>query len=223
MAIKLLIFDLDGTLVDSAPDIVDTTQFLMRARGQTPLPEATIVRAIGEGLKKLVYDLFPEAHGNPAELEKLEADFFQAYEAHLLKKTTVYPGVQEFLKKWPGKIAVVTNKYEKLAVRTLEGLGLLQHPMKHPWVCVFGAETFPKKKPDPLPLIEAMKLAGCTPEETVMIGDGLPDVQAAQAAGIRSIACTYGYCHPDKLRAHGAEVFLSSFSELESVLAKLEA
>ena len=142
MAIRFLIFDLDGTLVDSAPDIVDTTNFLMRARGRSPLPEATIVAAIGEGLKKLVHDLFPETHGNPEEQARLEADFFQAYEDHLLKKTTVYPGVQEFLKKWPGKIAVVTNKYEKMAVQTLEGLGL----MTHPWVCVFGAETFPNDK-----------------------------------------------------------------------------
>ncbi len=219
MAIRFLIFDLDGTLVDSAPDIVDTTNFLMRARGRSPLPEETIVAAIGEGLKKLVHELFPETHGNPEEQARLEADFFQAYEDHLLKKTTVYPGVQEFLKKWPGKIAVVTNKYEKMAVQTLEGLGL----MTHPWVCVFGAETFPKKKPDPLPLIEAMKLADCKPEETLMIGDGLPDLYAARAAGVRSIACTYGYCKPELLKEHGATVFANTFTQLEEVVSQLDS
>lgn len=217
MAIKLLIFDLDGTLVDSAPDIVDTTHFVMRARGLQPLPAEKIISAIGEGLKKLVFDLFPETHNDPIEFAKLEADFFQAYEAHLLKKTTVYPGVQEFLKSWPGKIAVVTNKYEKLAVRTLEELGLGSHP----WVCVFGAETFPKKKPDPLPLIEAIKRAGCTPDETVMIGDGLPDLYAARAAGIQAIACTYGYCKAELLKSHGATVFAQSIEELPGILQRL--
>lgn len=213
--IKLLIFDLDGTLVDSAQDIVDTTNFVMSARGRQPLPRETVVAAIGEGLKKLVFDLFPETHSDPVKLDELEAEFFAAYEAHLLKHSVLYPGVTEFLDGWNGQIAIVTNKYEKLALRTVAGLGL----DRFPWVKIFGAESLPERKPHPLPLQEVMRAAGRQPHEALMIGDGVPDMVSARRAGIHSIACEFGYCSKATLQAENPSLFVGSFAELPSVIA----
>jgi phosphoglycolate phosphatase len=217
--IKLLIFDLDGTLIDSAPDIITATNILLTRRGVATQPDSVIIGAIGEGLKQFVFNLFPEVSGNQIELAKLERDFFELYEQHLLIKTKVYPGAIEFLENWRGLLAIVTNKNYVFAEQVVAGLPL----HRFPWVRVFGADSLARRKPDPLPLIEAMKAAGVTPEETIMIGDGLPDMRAARAAGVRSIAIGFGYTNPQLLMNEGAAVLLNSFSELASVLENLPA
>ena len=91
--IKLVIFDLDGTLIDSAPDIVATTNQLLISRGRPTLPEKTIVQAIGEGLKPLITSCFPEAQNNPTELDAIDRDFYAAYRQNLVVKTTVFPEI----------------------------------------------------------------------------------------------------------------------------------
>ena len=217
--IKLLIFDLDGTLIDSAPDIITATNILLTRRGVPTQPDSVIVGAIGEGLKQFVFNLFPEVAGNQIELAKLEHDFFELYEQHLLIKTKVYPGAIEFLENWRGQLAIVTNKNFVFAEQIVAGLPL----HRFPWVRVFGADSLARRKPDPLPLLEVMKAAGVTPEEAVMIGDGLPDMRAARAAGVHAIAIGFGYTKPELLMREGAAVLLNSFNELASVLEKLPA
>ena len=217
--IKLLIFDLDGTLIDSAPDIITATNILLTRRGRAPQPDAVIVAAIGEGLKQFVFNLFPEVTGDQIELANLERDFFELYEQHLLIKTKVYPGVIEFLEKWNGQLAIVTNKNFVFAKQVVAGLPL----HRFNWVRIFGADSLARRKPDPLPLLEAMKAAGVTPVETVMIGDGLPDMRAARAATVRAIAIGFGYTKPELLMKEGAEILLNSFSELAGKLESLSA
>lgn len=214
--IKLLIFDLDGTLIHSAPDIITTTNQLMKSRGKPLLSDETITAAIGEGLKQTVFSLFPETHSDPVALRELEKEFFTYYEANLLKTTTPFPGVESFLDQCRLKIAIVTNKHERLALKTIEGLGL----SRYPWIKVFGADSLPNRKPDPLPLIEVMRAAGVDRTETLMIGDGIPDMIAARRAGIHALAIEFGYTKLDILNAQGASLTIPSFDRLNEVIAR---
>ena len=139
--IKLVIFDLDGTLIDSAPDIVETTNKVLLQRGRPALPEAQIVAAIGEGLKQLLYSCFPDLIGQESdqesEIAKLDREFYKIYRKNLINKTTVFSGVREFLSTTNSKVAIVTNKYEDLALESLSKLKLDSYP----WVKVFGADS----------------------------------------------------------------------------------
>lgn len=219
----LVIFDLDGTLIHSAPDIVATTNELMRRRQRALLDEAIIIDAIGEGLMQLVYDCFPDARGNQQELDAIAQDFAAVYEENMLVKTTIFPGILEFLEAAiagdsvsPRKIAIVTNKRMKWTERTLKGLKLDHYP----WVRVFGADSLAERKPHPMPLLEAMKAADVKPENTVMVGDGLPDMRAATRAGVHAIGCGYGYCTAEKLIGAGASLMIGSPHELPDALEK---
>ncbi len=217
--LKLLIFDLDGTLMDSAPDIINTVNGLMKDRGRSPLPDSQIVAAIGEGLKSTIFKLFPDCHGNAEAMESLENDFIEHYEANLTKLTQPYPGLIQFLEGHSPQIniAIVTNKYARLA-KHLISKGPLA---KFPWVVIFGADSLAARKPDPLPLLEVMKIAGARPHETVMIGDGTPDMRAGIAAGVKVIACEFGYTAIETLRAAGATTSLQNYGALPEVLREL--
>jgi 2-phosphoglycolate phosphatase len=215
---RLLIFDLDGTLIDSAADIVTTVNTLMDQRGRPQLPTEEIVASIGEGLRALVYNLFPESHVDAKFQAQLEAEFQEVYGKNLLLQTRVFAGVTEFLRKWPHTIAIVTNKNEVFAhqlAHNLDGLKQFQ------WLRVFGADSLPERKPHPLPLQEVMRIAGVTCAETVMIGDGTPDMRAAEAAGVHSVAIEFGYTAIDKLRAAGASASLASYADLPRILQSL--
>lgn len=213
--IRLLIFDLDGTLIDSAPDIVSAVHSLTRSRGLPDLPDAQVRTAIGEGLRALIHSVFPVAKTDPEYSLELEADFERHYEAHLLEKTRVFPGVESFLNVWPGAISIVTNKQERFARASLAGVGLDTFD----WIRIFGADSLPEKKPSPLPLLETMRAAGVPPEQTLMIGDGIPDIVAARNAGVRSIAVEFGYADVAKLVALGASATVSGFDKLLPLIA----
>lgn len=215
--IKLLIFDLDGTLVDSAPSIIAAVNSFVTSNGRSKIDEDTIKNAIGSGLRSLVFSLIPETANSPKLLETLEADFLKHYRQHLFHNLTVWPGVEDFLSTVHEKIAVVTNKHEQLARETLAHLKL----DRFPWITVIGGDTLPEKKPHPLPLLESLSLAGVHAHEAVMIGDGEPDVMAAKASGIEPIALTFGYGDPKTLQRLGARHFVSSFADLRSTINSL--
>lgn len=215
--IKLVIFDLDGTLIDSAPDIVETTNKVLAQRGRPQLPEAKIVAAIGEGLKQLLFSCFPDLAGQENEIAKLDREFYTIYRKNLVAKTTVFSGVHEFLSTTNSKVAIVTNKYEELALESLSRLQLNNYP----WVKVFGSDSLAQRKPHPLPLLEVMRAAETRPENTAMVGDGLPDMGAARAAGVHALACEYGYCAAEKLVEAGASGLLKSPWHLAEALEAL--
>lgn len=209
--IDLVIFDLDGTLIHSAPDIVATTNELMRRKNRPALPEATIVDAIGEGLMQLVHDCFPDARGDEKILAEIAEEFGSVYEENLLKQTVIFDGIEKFIEENSNlKIAIVTNKRMKWTSITLAGLKL----DRHPWVKVFGADSLRERKPHPLPLLEVMKAAAVKREHTVMVGDGLPDMKAAVRAGVHAVGCAYGYCSAEKLFAAGASIVIQSPHDL---------
>lgn len=212
MKIELLIFDLDGTLIDSAPDIADSANTLLLENGRAAVPHERVVAGIGHGVRNLVETIYPEPLA-PDNLDRLARRFSQIYEERLLERTKPMPGVIEFLDDCRYKIAIVTNKPYAQTMKIVAGLRL----DRFPWVCIFGGDSFPKRKPDPFPLLEAMRVAGVTPEATLMIGDGIPDLQAARAARIRSIALANGYTPREALIREQPSMLLNSISDIRLV------
>ncbi len=213
----LLAFDLDGTLIDSALDIASAVNKTLRRHGKSSVPYDTVVAHIGEGLRKLLADFFTEYAENIEMLNKIELEFLATYEEEMLKETKLYPGVLNFLNNWQGPIGIITNKRIGPTKILLRHLGLKDFP----WIEIFGADSLAEKKPSPLPLYTMMKLAGRTPEHTLMIGDGIPDMMSAQNAGVRSVAIDFGYTHPGILQTFKPAALLTHYSELHKVIQTL--
>lgn len=187
MAIRLLIFDLDGTLIDSAQDI---TMALNHAMGPDVEPVTTeqTKAMIGEGAMKLLAKLL-EQRRVTTDRPVLMKNFLDYYSSHLDIYTEPYPEVKETLEKLGSyKKAVVSNKLHKLSVKTLEAFGLLRH-----FDFVAGGDTSPERKPSPRAILPVLDRFEVKPEETILIGDSIYDVEAGRAAGVKTVAVTYGY------------------------------
>lgn len=213
----LLVFDLDGTLIDSAPDIVVAVNRTLRNHGKNILDDATVIAHIGEGLKKLLADLFLGENLSPAEVINLEMEFLRIYEEEMFTRTRIFPGVESFLSSYEGPVAIITNKNELPAKAILKHLGL----NRFPWVNVFGADTLEERKPSPLPLNTMMGLAGHDRTNTLMIGDGIPDMVSAQRAGVSALAIEFGYTAPELLKKYEPRAFLRGYHEFSRVLESL--
>lgn len=213
----LLVFDLDGTLIDSAPDIITAVNRTLADHSKPQLSDAAIIAHIGEGIKRLIADLFKDDQLEPADIIGLETQFLQNYEEEMLNKTRIYPGVEDFLESYQGPMAIITNKNELPAKAILEHLGLLRFP----WVNIFGADTLEERKPSPLPLRTMMKLAGRSPENTLMIGDGTPDMLSAQRAGVGSIAIGFGYTAPHILETYDPLAVLDHYENLTGLVGRI--
>lgn len=214
----LLIFDLDGTLIDSAEDIASSLNKTLQFYGKPTLPREIIVAHIGEGVTKLLADFFPEYKGHPPEsYQHIREQFLKTYEEEMYNTTIPFPGAVEFLNRYPGPKGVVTNKNEDPAKKILRHLGLDSIP----WVGVFGADSLPQRKPHPLPLQEMMKRAGLPASSTFMIGDGTPDMEAAQAAGVKAIAVEFGYSKIEILQKYGPIATLKDYAELHNLILEL--
>lgn len=204
MSIDLLLFDLDGTLIHSAPDIVASLQATQRRLGRAVLPDARIVEAIGNGVRTLIERTSEPPH------EPVVAAFLAEYAEHLLDRTRLYDGVAETLAALPQKKAVLSNKPEALSKKAVEGLGLARH-----FAAVYGGDSFPVRKPDP----EALRRAAGDARRPVLIGDSGIDARTAREAGVPFVAVTYGYAKPGEL--DGAEFRISRFDELPNILARI--
>ncbi|MEN0058638.1 MAG: HAD-IA family hydrolase [Bdellovibrio sp.] len=213
----LLVFDLDGTLIDSAPDIITAVNRTLQNHGKNSLPDDVIISHIGEGLKKLIADIFMAEQLSPADIVELEMEFLRIYEEEMLHQTRVYPGVEDFLSQYKGPMAIITNKNEEPAKIILRHLNLDQYP----WMQIFGADTLEERKPSPLPLQTMMKLAGHAPHNTFMIGDGIPDVLSALRAGVPSIAIGFGYTAPHLLAQYEPRAVLQHYQDLPTLLKNL--
>lgn len=219
--IQLVIFDLDGTLIDSAGDIVAAFHELTDRRGLERLPDAQVRNAIGEGLRVLMLKCLPRELSDPKLAQEIDREFYEYYEKRVLDTTRPYPGVIDHLQKISRthRIAIVTNKHEALAHKSIVFPGLKDLP----WVKIVGADTYSERKPHPLPLQEVMRIAGVEPHQTLMVGDGIPDLQSARAAGVHSVACTYGYARTELLLQHEPSLIMNAFTEFDRILDQAKA
>jgi len=202
--LKLLVFDLDGTLIDSAQDLCNSVNAALGEVGRPPLPDPAIAGFVGNGAPMLMRRSLAMAGGLAPEqvdeglLAQAYAFFLKYYREHKLDFTYAYEGVLEALAALkelhdapggtPRTMAVLTNKPVRPARGICEGLGMADY-----FLHIYGGDSFPVKKPDPLGLHTLMKETGANPEETVMIGDSQVDVETARNAGAWSILCAFGF------------------------------
>jgi phosphoglycolate phosphatase len=220
-SIRFLIFDLDGTLVDSHKDIATSANW---ALSQMDLPTKTteeVLGAIGYGIHNLVkLCLPPEQREDSGTREKALALFKEHYSTHLTDHSVLYPGVREFFQSptWKHlKKVVLTNKVEAYGRDILQEFKLLSC-----FSAVIGGDTLPTRKPHPEGILTLLKNHGYTPEETLMIGDSVPDVEAARNAGVRSVGIVAGMGNTTELKNAAPDFLIHSFEELHPLLESLD-
>lgn len=212
--LPLLIFDLDGTLIDSATDIHLAINKMLKVHHRTPVDYSTLVSHIGDGLKKLVNDFFPEYDIESEEnLIKIN-EFLTIYESNLTQHTQLFPGVFSFLSMYPGPKAIVTNKSIHPTMKLINYFKLDQIK----WVDIIGGDSLAERKPSALPLRHVMQKAGKNPSQTWMIGDGRPDMLSAIAASCIKVAVHYGYSTPEELAIFKPDHVLKNFSDLNELI-----
>jgi len=220
--IRVLIFDLDGTLIDSSQDLAAAVNMARGHMGLPPLSLAQVMTFIGNGARELVRRgiSFDTGSVSDAAIDRALGYFREHYSRHLLDQTRPYPGVREALEffsqqpatRAPRTLAVLTNKPLRFTRPILEGLGLAPC-----FRYIYGEDSFPTKKPDPAGALSILRDAGAAPHEAMLIGDSEIDVQTARNAGTWACGVTYGLgsarladCPPDML--------LDSLAELPACL-----
>ena len=187
-----ILFDLDGTLLDTAPDMIGALNRLRAEEGRAPLPFEQVREHVSHGAMRLVSVGFPAVAGE--EFERLRLRFLELYAHNLADGTCMFPGLDTVLAgleadglPW----GIVTNKPAWLTDPLLDQLGLTQRAC-----CVVSGDTVAERKPHPLPLLHAAKLTGVAPEHCVYVGDAERDIVAGRAAGMQTVVAAYGYLGP---------------------------
>lgn len=205
----IVVFDLDGTLVDTAPDLIHTLNSTLAAEGIPAIPPEIARPMIGGGVRALIERALMERGQYPGEaaMDALFARYIRHYQDHIADRSRPYPGLEAALDRLGMEgftLAVCTNKYEALSLRLLDALGLASR-----FAAICGQDTFPMKKPDPDMLRLTIAQAGGDPARAIMVGDSETDIRVARAAGIPVIGVDFGYTHipmmelsPDRLIGH---------------------
>lgn len=215
IAVKMVMIDLDGTLIDTAPDISACANRMLRELGRREWPEATVRTWIGNGVPRLVKRaLTGEMWAEPPQTlyEQALAVFEKHYAANVSALSRPFPGVVEGLKQLQDRgfaLACITNKAEAFTLPLLRDLGLHGY-----FQLVLSGDSLPKQKPDPLPLTHACRYFGITPDHGVLVGDSSNDVAAARAAGMPVICVTYGYNHGHDIRESHPDAVVDSLTEV---------
>ncbi|PZW41147.1 MULTISPECIES: phosphoglycolate phosphatase [unclassified Pseudomonas] len=212
---RLVMFDLDGTLVDSVPDLATAVDRMLVELGRKPAGVERVRQWVGNGARVLVRralagGLDHSAVGE-AETEEALARFLDIY-ADCHELITLYPGVHELLEALSTaavELAVVTNKPERFVAPLLEQVGLGGY---FRWI--IGGDTLPQQKPDPAALLQVMRLAGVSQAQSLFVGDSRTDVLAARAAGVPCVAVSYGYNHGRPVAEEAPQLVVDSLAEL---------
>jgi phosphoglycolate phosphatase len=184
-----LIFDLDGTLIDSKDDLVSSVNAMLAWKGRTPLPAGVVASYVGSGAPMLVKRALPGV--TEEELAGALQYFLDYYREHMLDATTLYPGVREALDQLHSErvpMAVLTNKPVRFSVRLVAGLGLSEHFFQ-----IYGGNSFEEKKPHPIGIERLVAESGADRAHTVMVGDSAIDVLTARAASVKACGVTWGF------------------------------
>jgi phosphoglycolate phosphatase len=215
-----IVFDLDGTLIDTAPDLIDTLNLILKQEGLSQVSFETARPMIGGGARGMIERALAKERrtGATADVDRLFAAFIAHYSAHIADRSRPFPQLETTLDRLANaghRLAVCTNKLEWLSIRLLQSLKLAQH-----FAAICGQDTFGVHKPDPEMLRQTILRAGGEPLQAIMVGDSQTDISTARAANVPVVAVDFGYSdvpiaslRPDRI--------ISSFAELPAAIADL--
>lgn len=215
---KAIFFDLDGTLIDSVPDLAMAVNEMLERLGRERFDESVIRYWVGNGAQTLVKRALlgkrdvDDDTVETALFQKALGIFLPAYRSHLCDATCPYPHVPETIEKLSQqgyRLAIITNKPEPFIAPILEGLGL-----KHYFKAWLGGDSLPQKKPDPMPLLHMCETFNIAVGDAVMVGDSRNDILAANACSMASIGVTYGYNYGEEISIHQPSVVIDDFKTL---------
>ncbi|HLB05489.1 MAG TPA: HAD-IA family hydrolase [Thermodesulfobacteriota bacterium] len=210
MPIKLIIFDLDGTLVNSIADITNSLNYATEPYGFAPKTPEEVAALVGEGITKVIERVL----GDERLLlrDEVVRRFLEFYSEHIIDNTSLYPGVRETLNRLNGfKKAIISNKREALSIKVLEGLDLLRF-----FDLVIGSDSTSEKKPSPVPVLHVLSTLGLGPEDAIMVGDSELDIEAGKRAGVKTVGVTYGY--RKRIFLKDADFIINEFEDLLSIV-----
>jgi len=216
---KMVLIDLDGTLVDSVPDLAYCVDAMMRELGLPERGEPAVRQWVGNGVERLVQRALINAvdgDPDPAEFERAMPVFMGLYRENTSGRSHLYPGVREgidYLKRAGMRVACVTNKAEQFTLPLLRDMGILDD-----FELVVSGDTLAVKKPDPAPLLHAAERLGVSAAESLMVGDSRSDVKAARAAGFPIVCVSYGYNHGEDIRDYGPDAVIDRLDQLQGLL-----
>ena len=214
--------DLDGTLLDTIPDLAAAANGMLTELGMPTLAESTIRNYVGKGIANLIERTLTnsmDGKPDPALFQRAVPVYERTYREVNGKHTTIYPGVQEgldLLRAQGYPLACVTNKSERFTLPLLDYVKLSSY-----FVSVVAGDTLPQKKPDPEPLWHACKQMNVAPHEMLMIGDSLNDAQAARAAGCPIFCVTYGYNEGHDVQSLDVDAIVASLVEATRLISKM--
>ena len=216
---QMVLIDVDGTLVDSVPDLAYCVDEMLKALDMPVRGEERVRHWVGNGVERLVRrGLINDLNGEPDEalFEKAMPIFNDLYALNTSKRSCLYPGVKEameFLKNTGVKIGCVTNKAAQFTLPIIKDLGIADY-----FEIVVCGDTLAKKKPDPLPLLHSAEQLGVKPENSLMLGDSMSDVKAARAAGFDIICMSYGYNHGEDIHLSNPDAVVDSMEEIKTLI-----
>ena len=216
---EMILIDVDGTLVDSVPDLAWCVDEMMKQLGMPARGEASVRNWVGNGVERLVRRaLINQLDGEPDDelFEKAYPIYLDLYAENTSKRSYLYPGVREgldYLKAAGYKLGCVTNKASQFTIPLLKELGVYDD-----FENIVCGDTLPEKKPHPLPLLHSAEVLGVKPENALMLGDSMSDVKAARAAGFQIICLSYGYNHGVDIRESNPDAVIDSMVELKELL-----
>ena len=210
--IQLVVFDLDGTLADTKSDLAVSVNAMREYMGLAPLPLEAVTSYVGHGVTVLVKHALGDKAADD-EVEKGLTFFLDHYAHHLLDNTIAYPGVREALEELRNrKLAILTNKPTRFSCEIVTGLGLAPYFFQ-----IYGGDSFPLKKPDPMGIRTLMNLASSRAEKALMVGDSDTDVLTGRNAGVWTCGVTYGYA-PQTVEEACPDLLLDNLLDLPPLL-----
>jgi len=216
---KMILIDVDGTLVDSVPDLAFCVDTMMEQLNRPPYGEAVVRNWVGNGVERLVRRaLIGQLDGEPdeADFERAFPIFVELYRENTSGRSHLYPGIREgldYLREAGYSLGSVTNKAAQFTEPLLRDLGVRDY-----FDIVISGDTLPRKKPNPLPLLHAAEHFGVSPKDSLMVGDSVSDVKAARAAGFTIVCMSYGYNHGIDIRTAEPDAVIDSLTEISGLL-----
>jgi phosphoglycolate phosphatase len=209
--ISLIVYDFDGTLVDTLFDIADAVNLSLNELGLRTLSRETIRKYVGKGVERLMAQSIQGT--GYADLNSAVEQFRKHYSEHLMNHTRFYPSGREILEHFRDKKqAICSNKPEDFVRRILESLESLE-----PFDAIIGGDSLKSRKPDPEGLLHLLEYFKCSPDQAVLVGDSSVDIETGQRAGVHTCVVTFGFSDPKEIASAGADCFIDHLSKLKDL------